>query len=260
MKMWLSKYLIIILLVFSFIETSAQSTFPLNKGFSLGLTLAYSQYKERLINNLRNCGIEPTLSINYNFPGDINHSLGLDIGFAYLENRYSMSSYIIQYQIKYQITKYIESARLYLGGAFRFSNMFYQADYYDAQHNYWVSHIDCGFSANKNFKINEDLSLSLPLYIPLIGLKSRPADNRQFVLNEPDMQLGEIIKRMNSNYKFAVVGDNLFSINLGVDLKIKLCEDRNLLLGYKLYYDQDKAESSPKYQYLSHGLSITYPF
>jgi hypothetical protein len=244
----------------SLISTHLYAETPLSfdKSFSVGVSYGVGQYKEELINNLANKGINTSLELNYALNRKQIHDFGLKYDLGFLHNRYDMASSLMRFQFKYQLNFKVDMNRLLFGLFVNYSSLFYNNGYYDAQHNYWFTHADLGFGFKKRFVINHNLSLSVPVSFPILGFVSRPAANRQFSLNEPDLQYWDVAKRINSNYKFYWVGNDCNFLQTGINLHYRL-KNRNIVtVGYQLYYEGSNKEKHC--QYLTNNLSINYSF
>ncbi len=235
-----------------------QNPFLDDKGFSVSLGIGHAQFRDRLINDLRYEGLTTTANIGYSFSGSLRHEVNLQLGTDFLHNRYAMNPWTAKYSIKYSIHDYFAKQDLLVGGFFNFSNFLYNNDYFDAQHNYWASHIDVGFSINKFYRVSDKVALSVPFYLPLVGFKSRPDADRNLILNEPDRKPSEVLSRINSHYKFGIVGDGFFYFGAGLEAIYRFCGTEHLTAGYHLFFEQDKLGARPQYQYISHSLSFKY--
>lgn len=228
------------------------------KGFSAGVGFGHVQFKDRLINNLRYEGAVLSCAFGYAFGNELRHEVQLNLSTDLLHNRYSMEPWTAHFAIKYSLHDYFAEQGLLLGGFFNFSNFFYNNDYFDSQHNYWASHIDLGLSLVKAFRASDNVAISVPFYLPLVGFKSRPASDRNLILNEADTKPSEVLSRINSNYKFGLVGNGFFYFGTGIDVVLRFCSSKRFTAGYHIYFEQDKLGASPEYQYITHSLNFKY--
>jgi hypothetical protein len=255
----MNKSLFLFIILFSIINSSVgQSLFAPDKGLQLSLSAGHAQYKEQLFNGLRNDGLELSLGLNYGIQQhSLNHEFGWNINAAALWNRYGWSSEYIQLSnLHYRLLT--EAGKGFqLGGNVSYSSSFYRNENFDSQHNYWVTTLNLGFSACYRIPINSKLTVMIPVNIPLLGFLSRPATNRNLILNEPDLRIGDILKRINSNFKLVTIGRNYFDIETGLFFNTRLRNSRQVTIGYRVRYEQ--TATSLKTQLFTNQLCIQYP-
>ena len=232
---------------------------PPGNGLFLTLSGGHSQYKESLINNLRNDGLGTSLGLSYGFQkNSLYHDIALSFNLGILKNRYQMVNYYINVlpSFSYRLMKELKINQLHAGCFVNYSSLQYVNENYDAQHNYWISHCDLGFTYLFKHQINPKLSLSIPISFPLIGVLSRPQANRQFVLNDPDLKIWDVIKRINNFNRFYIVGSDFFFIRTGMFLNFKLNNIRTFIIGYD--FDFEQSRTSAKTQLVKNIISVKY--
>ncbi len=253
------KPLFLLIVFLSIIKiSSGQSLFAPGKGLELTFSAGHVQYKEQLFNGLRNDGVDLSLGLNYGFQKNaLHHELGWNIDAAALWNRYGWSSEYIQLSNLHYRLLADAGKGLQLGGNVSYSSSFYRNENFDSQHNYWVTTLNLSISACYNIPINSKWTMMIPVNIPLVGFLSRPATDRNLILNEPDLKIGDILKRINSNFKFVTIGNQYFDIETGLFLRSKLRNNKQITLGYRVRYEQ--TATSLKTQLVTNQLCIQYP-
>ncbi len=223
-----------IFFVFLIKPAFCQSLLVPDKGFQASVSLGNTQFKEYLFNGLRNDGINYSLQVDYNIISNkITHNFGFNLSNAFLWNRYGWPNWFINPSLHYRLLANIEN-RFQIGGKFRYSNLFYSNENYDSQHLYWISPIDFSASAVYYINLKKGAKLIIPVNIPIFGFLSRPAADRNLILNEPDLKVSDIIKRLNSDFNFFTIGNKLFEIETGLYFQSL----NNLTFGYRLHYQQ----------------------
>jgi hypothetical protein len=251
-----AKFLILFFLIVSKIVNSQSLIVPA-EGFQTSFTTGNIQIKEDLYNALKNSGLNVSLGLNYSFnSGSYNHEAGLNVDAAVLWNRYGWDNYCFKPSLHYRILKSVGD-RIQIGGNLGYSSLYYLNEYFDSHHTYWFTTLNCGISGCYTMPLNSKWSIVLPINLPLIGFVSRPNANRNLILNEPDLLFSDILKRINSNYQFVIMGRKYFEIETGVFLRTRLLSKRLLSVGYKLEYEQ--TATSLRSQLLTHQFTICYP-
>ena len=234
---------------------------PATDGLQISFSTGNAQYKDYLLNGLRNNGLNLSFGVHYSVnKNSLNHETGLNIDFASLWNRYGwggFDNHYLQPTIYYRLLVNVNE-KIQLGGNFNYSTMFYKNEFWDSHHNYWRTNFDLGFSACFNLPINEKWKMFIPINLPLVGVVSRPSADRHLILNEPDLKVSDIIKRMHSNFQFVAIGYKYFEIETGIFFGVKLPSNRQLTFGYKLLYEQTSL--SLKSQLLTNQISVQYSF
>lgn len=228
--------IIVLCIFFVFLLKPAicQSLLIPDKGFQASVSLGNTQYKEYLFNGLRNDGINYSLQVDYNIVNNkITHNFGFNLTHAFLWNRYGWPNWFINPSLHYRFLIDINS-RFKFGGNIRYSNLFYSNENYDSQHLYWITPADISASAVYYIPLKNGAKLIIPVNIPLFGFLSRPPADRNLILNEPDLKVSDILKRLNSDFNFYTIGNKLFEIETGVYFQTI----NNLTFGYRLHYQQ----------------------
>jgi hypothetical protein len=152
-----------------------------------------------------------------------------------------MDNHILQTNINYRLLANVKD-KIQLGGIVNYSTLYYRNEYWDSHHNYWRTKINLGLSICYPLKINEKWLLFIPVNLPILGCISRPATERNLVLNEPnaDINYGDMLKQMHSNFKFVAIGYKYFEIETGIFFRVKLKSSslHRLTFGYGLFYEQ----------------------
>ena len=228
-------------------------------GFQISFSTGNIQYKDYLLNGLRNNGINLSLGVDYSINNhSLNHAAGLVIDFAPLWNRYGwggIDNHCLQPTIYYRLLTKV-NGKFQLGGIVNYSTLFYKNEYFDSHHNYWRTNMNLGFSACFTMPINEKWTLFIPVNLPLVGFLSRPAADRSLILNEPDLKLYDILKRMHSHFQFVAIGYHYFEIETGIFFGVRLPSNRRIHFGYKILYEQTTL--SLKSQRLTNQISLQY--
>ncbi|MCL2435365.1 MAG: hypothetical protein FWD09_04405 [Lentimicrobiaceae bacterium] len=254
------KFLLCILLL-AIKTISGQSLLPPGDGIQISFSTGNAQYKDKLLNGLRNNGLNLSFGVHYSInKHSLNHEVGLTIDLAPLWNRYGwggVDNHYLQPNIYYRLLTNVKE-KIQLGGIVNYATMFYRNEFLDSHHNYWRTKINLGFSVCYPIPIHEKWTLFIPLNLPVIGVISRPAEDRSLVLNEPDLKLYDILKRMHSNFQFVAIGYKYFEIETGIFFGVKLTSNRQLTFGYKILYEQ--TTTSLKSQLLTNQISVKYSF
>jgi hypothetical protein len=225
------------------------------KGTFMSLSVGHSQQTDYLINKLRNDGLALSLTGEHCFlTGNLYNNISLQFKANKLSNRYNMDNYLTGFGLGYNVLK--EAGSFYYGAHLRYSIMNYTNEYFDSQHNYWVSHINAGLSFMFKKEINDKTYISASLLFPLAGFLSRPDQNRLFVLNEPDIKATDVIKRINSNYKFHFAVDGFIYFDTSANFHFTLANEKELVVGYNLYYEQTNV--SAKSQLFNNTIVLKY--
>lgn len=251
------KFLLCILLL-AVKTVNGQSLLVPGDGLQISFSTGNAQYKDNLINGLRNNGLSFSLSADYSINKNLlNHEIGLNVDFATLWNRYGWNSWCLQPDIHYRLLTTVNK-HLQLGGNVSYSSLYYQNDYFDSHHNYWCTNFNLGFSVCYQTPVNSKWTLYIPINLPLIGFLSRPAANRNLILYEPDLKFYDVLKRMNSNFQFVAIGYKYFEIETGLFFGIRLHSNRQINIGYKVHYEQ--TDVSLKSQMLTNQICVQYSF
>jgi len=249
------KIFVVLILFFVMQNSFGQCLIPSNKGSFFTISTGYFQYKEPLLDNLRNGGFGISLGYNHRYSKeDLYHDIEIGMKYGFLNNRYDMNSNVIGINSHYILMK--KSNNFFFGGYLGYSSLLYENAYFDSQHNYWVSHMDLGVSFSYLHELVENMDISKSLSMLLGGLVSRPAENRKFVLNEPDLKIFDIVERINSDYQSSLLFKNFFKFKAGINFHIILKNGKQLAVGYNILYDQTNISS--KSQFLSNSISINY--
>ncbi|HEX3020224.1 MAG TPA: hypothetical protein VHP36_07970 [Chitinispirillaceae bacterium] len=244
------------ILILAILSANAQSVLSPGEKCQISLSFGNTQFKEYLINGLRNTGINPGLGFNYNISKKtLNHEFGLNINAAALWNRYKWVSLCVQSILHYRLLACIND-KFQLGGNVYYSNLFHENGNFDSQHNYWITKINSGFSACYKLPVNTRWTLYVPFSLFLFGFLSRPAPDRNLILNEPDLHLKDVLKRMNSNFQFVTIGNKCFESETGLFFRTHFHSGRPATFGYRIHYQQ--TSTSLKTQLLNHQLSFQY--
>ncbi|HNZ71805.1 MAG TPA: hypothetical protein PKJ43_04240 [Prolixibacteraceae bacterium] len=255
----MNKPIFFLLILVSLIKVSSgQSLFTPGKRLEITLSAGHAQYKEQLFNGLRNDGVDLSLGLNYGIQKNaMHHEFGWNIDAAGLWNRYGWSSMYLQISnLHYRLLADVGKG-LQLGGNVGYSSSFYRNENFDSQHNYWITTLNLGLSTCYSLPINSKWTMMIPVNIPLVGFLSRPAENRNLILNEPDLKIGDILKRINSNFKFVTIGSNYFDIETGLFFRTQLRNEKQVTFGYRVRYEQ--TATSLKTQLFTNQLCIQYP-
>jgi hypothetical protein len=255
----MNKPLLLFLVLFLTVKiTVGQSLFTPGEGLQFTFSAGETQYKEYLFNGLRNDGVDLSLGLNYGIQKNaLNHEFGWNIDAAALWNRYGwISEYIQLSNLHYRLLA-DAGKRFQLGGNVSYSSSFYRNENFDSQHNYWVTTLNMGISACYSLPINSTWTMMIPLNIPFAGFLSRPATNRNLILNEPDLKLSDILRRVNSNFKFVTIGKKYFDIETGLFFHTRLHNNKPVTIGYRVRYEQ--TATSLKTQLFTNQLCIQYP-
>lgn len=242
-----------IFLIFLIRPSFCQSLLIPDKGFQASVSIGNTQFKEYLFNGLRNDGINYSFQVDYNIVSNkFTHNIGFNLSHALLWNRYNWFNWFINPSLHYRFLIDVNS-RFKLGGNLRYSNLFYSNENYDSQHLYWITPADISASAMYIIPLKKGAKLIFPVNIPLLGFLSRPAADRNLILNEPDLKVSDILKRLNSDFSFFNIGNKLFEIETGVYFQTI----NNLTLGYRLHYQQTAL--SKKTQLLTNQFVVQVP-
>jgi len=254
----MNKPLLLFLVLFLTVKiTVGQSLFTPGEGLQFTFSAGETQYKEYVFNGLNNNGIDISFGLNYNLQkNSLNHEFGLNIEAAYLWNRYGWPNWYPQLNLHYKLLAPFGD-RLQLGGCIGYSSLFYYNENFDSQHNYWVTTLNLGFSACYSLPINSKWTMMIPLNIPLVGFLSRPAADRRLILNEPDLKLTDILKRINSNFQFVSLGKKYFDIETGLFFRTRLQNNKPVTIGYRVRFEQ--TATSLKTQLFTNQICIQYP-
>jgi hypothetical protein len=240
---------------------TGQSLLAPGEGVRISFATGNIQYKDYLLNGLRNSGLNLSFGVDYAITKhSLNHEVGLSADLAALWNRYGWDSYCIQPIIPnfhYRLLADVKDI-VQIGGNFNYSSMFYMNENWDSHHNYWRTCFSVEFSACYHYNINQKWTLFVPLNLPVVGFLSRPAEDRNLILNEPDIKYSDIIKRIHSHFQFVAIGYKYFEIETGIFFGVQLKSTTKLTFGYKLLYEQTTL--SLKSQLFTNQLSIQYSF
>ena len=254
------KFLFYVFLL-TIITLNGQSLLAPGEGVRISFATGSIQYKDYLLNGLRNSGINFSIGVDYAITKhSLNHEVGISVELAPLWNRYGWDSYCIQPiipNVHYRLLADVKGI-IQLGGNFNYFSMFYMNENWDSMHNYWRTYFNVGFSACYHYNINSKWTLLVPLNLPVMGFLSRPDADRNLIINEPDIKMSDIIKRIHTHFQFIAIGYKYFEIETGVFFRVKLKSNRQLTFGYKLLYEQTTL--SLKSQLLTNQLSIQYSF
>jgi hypothetical protein len=257
-QLTMNKSPIIFLILFLTVKLAiGQSLFAPGEGLQFTFTTGETQFKEYLFNGLNNNGIDLSFGLNYfRQEKTLNHEFGLNIDAAYLWNRYGWSNWYSQPNLHYRLLANT-GKRLQLGSSIGYSSLFYYNENFDSHHDYWITTVNLGFSASYNQPINSKWTLIIPFNLPLVGFLSRPEADRRLILNEPDLKLTDILKRINSDFQFVTLGKKYFDIETGIFLRTRMISDRLVTIGYRARYTQ--TFTSLKTQLLTNQICIQYP-
>ena len=251
-----TKFLFIIFILVSLI-TNGQSLIVPGEGFQTSLSTGNIQYKDYLYNGLRNSGLNLSLGFLYSLNKNlINHEAGFNFDAAILWNRYGWENSCHQSNVHYRLLANVKE-RIQLGGNIGYSNFYYENEYFDSHHTYWLTTINLGLSACYWLPVNSKWTIVLPMNIALMGFLSRPDADHYLILNEPDLKFSDNLKRTNSNFQFTTLGKNYLDIETGIFLHTRLASNRQISIGYKVHYEQ--TATSLKSQLLTHQLIVQYP-
>ena len=222
---------------------------------SVSLSSGQFQYKEGQINKLRNDGAGISLALNHGFGGrGLQHELEMELIYASLKNRYDMSSFIAGYSLEYSVKKNMQL--ILPGGFINYSSFLYENANFDGHHNYWLSSVTVGADPTGRLVIGDKKVLFFTIKVPLFGIISRPECDRYLVLNEPDINKWDVVKRMNRKYLFSLIGTDFFIIKLKTSYLFTMKNGKMMSLGYNFSYLETWMQS--KNQLLSNTLTITY--
>jgi hypothetical protein len=255
--MHFSKYFLLtcLLLCLNINSVISQNKELVNNRTFATISTGHFQYKDNLMNGLRNQGLGILLALDHNRKkNSFVQNYRARLNYASLVNRYDMSSFLAGVNLNYKLMK--KTQNFLYGMDLDYSTMLYENEYFDAHHNYWSSRISAGFISVLKRDLSEKASVTFKLSIPLFGWISRPETEREFVLNEPDLNKTDIIERMNSGYQFALEGEDFIYIDTGIGFFYKLNNGRRISIAYNLYYEQTKISS--KTQLISNMISIGY--
>jgi hypothetical protein len=214
------------------------SLFP-GGGFHVGLAQGVLQFKETLINDLRNMGPVTRLSVGFNFKArSFYHDVSLRFQAAGLKDRYGHRSVIIQPELNYLVLKPAKNETWFYGLGAAYSSLLYENENFDGQHNYWITRLSCNLALVWKKHLRERLWCYVPVSLPLFGGLSRPPEDRSFVLNEPDDKASKVINRLNSNYAFFVWGKQLLAVNTGAGIIYRLKNGRQFTAGWNLVFER----------------------
>ncbi len=223
-------------------------------GFQTSFSIGHSQFKEYLFNGLRNSGVDVELGLNYNLrKKSLHHTIGLNIEASALWNRYGWISWYARPSLYYRLITPVNK-NMQLGGNIKYSSLFYENENLDSQHNYWITSLTAGFSLIYSQPLNTKWILQIPTNFALFGFISRPAENRNLILNEPDLKFSDVLHRINSNYKFATLGRKMVQFETGLLLH---AVGKRMSFGYLCSYEQ--TQTSQKTQLFINRLAIQIP-
>jgi hypothetical protein len=250
--------LLLFIFLLSLKTVTAQSLLVPVDGLQISFATGSWQYKDYLLNGLRNNGFNLSFGVDYGFhQRSLNHEIGFHFDAAALWNRYKWDTYCFQPAFHYRLLANVKDV-IQLGGNVNYACLNYRDENLDSHHNYWRTCISLGFSACYHYNINEKWTLFVPLNLPLVGLLSRPPADRHLILNEPDIKLSDVLKRMHSDFQYVIIGDRYFEIETGISFGVTFQQGNKLIFGYKLLYEQTSI--SLKSQLFTNEISLQYAF
>lgn len=233
---------------------TGQPVYISGNGFQTSFSLGHSQFKEYLFNGLRNSGVNLEIGVNYNLrKKSLDHTFGLNIEASALWNRYGWISWYARPSLYYRLITPV-SENLQIGGHLKYSSLFYENENLDSQHNYWITSLTTGFSIIFTQPLNTKWILQIPANLALFGFISRPAENRNLILNEPDLKFSDVLRRINSGYKFTMVSHKMIQFETGLLLRTA---GKRMSFGYLCSYEQ--TQTSAKTQLFINRLVMQVP-
>lgn len=236
----------------------SQTLFIPDAGVQVSLHVGNAQYKDLLFNGLRNNGITMFLDVGYAIKAKkLHHEVKVGAGVAKMWNRYGWDSNALQYGVQYRLLTPV-SEGFQLGGNVGYGSSFYKNENVDSHHSYWRTNFTLGLSACYQIPLNYQWTLFVPLNVPLIGGMSRPDADRALTLNEPNLQVSDVLKRAHSKFQFVALGYRFFNIELGFSFQVKLNANNRLAIGYQIQYEFTNLSRTS--HWLAHLVGIQYSF
>jgi hypothetical protein len=239
-------------------SVNTQTLFVPDAGFQYAVHAGNAQYKDFLFNRLRNNGITMFLDVGYAVNvKKLHHEVKVCAGVTKMWNRYGWDSSVLQYGIQYRLLAPV-SEGFQLGGTVEYGSRFFKNENIDSHHSYWRTNFTLGLSACYQIPLNYKWTVIVPLNIPLIGGMSRPTADRTLTLNEPDLQVIDVLKRAHSNFQFVALGYRFLNIELGFSFQVKLNASNRLSIGYQIQYEFTNLSLTS--HWLAHLVGIQYSF
>jgi hypothetical protein len=227
-------------------------------GFGVGVSLAYAQVRDDLVIPLRAGGPQLSFQLAY-ARRDVTSRLELDakFGIAVLADRYFFLGGMLTPAVSCRYLRRVGAsgdAGFLLGGQLRWEIHEELPEYWDSEHQYWLTAIDAAPAAGYLRRLGPDQQLEATLALPLAGMISRPPLHR-YVKNEPNA-IGFTLSQAHENLRFATL-DRYQAGLLQVAWR-KVLSQHDFVLAYRAALSR-AAEPKP-FTEIVHGVDVKWEF